>query len=385
MSILDYFELVDMSRFSFSHKEIRNKFSYLHIDKSTTHEKLHEYDIVILGVEEERNTSNKGTCQAPDKIREQLYKLNKNGKAKILDAGNLRTGKSLKDTYVAIKDIVFELVQNNIVPIIIGGGQDLTYGVYLGFEKLNNPFNMVSIDPKLDFGYRKNDFDAESYFGQIILEKGKNLFNFTNIGYQTYYCTKDELNLINKMNFDAFRLGYVRSNMQDTEPIMRDASFLSLDLKSIKQSDAPGHKFPSPNGFYSEEICQIGKYAGISNNLKCFGLFEMNPDYDLNNQSAALAAQIIWYFIDGFISRKDDFPKEGTKEYTKHIVSFDGDEQNIVFYQNNYNNRWWMEVPKPGRPEKKLIIACTNDDYKLACKQELPERWLKTTQKLNLY
>jgi formiminoglutamase len=277
------------------------------------------------------------------------------------------------------------LVQKNIVPIIIGGGQDLTYGIYLGFEKLNRPINMVAIDPKLDLGYKKNDFDAESYFGQIVLEKGKNLFNFTNIGYQTYYCTKDELNLLNKMNFDAFRLGYVRSNMHDIEPIMRDASFLSLDLKSIKQSDAPAHKFPSPNGFYSEEICQLIRYAGISDNLKCFGIFELNPEYDSNNQSAALAAQIIWYFIDGFIARKGDFPKEGTKEYTKHIVSFDNDEQNVVFYQNNYNNRWWMEVPTQGKPEKKVIVACTNDDYKLACKQELPERWLKTIQKLNFY
>jgi formiminoglutamase len=65
------------------------------------------------------------------------------------------------------------LVQKNIVPIIIGGGQDLTYGIYLGFEKLNRPINMVAIDPKLDLGYKKNDFDAESYFGQIVLEKGK--------------------------------------------------------------------------------------------------------------------------------------------------------------------------------------------------------------------
>ena len=383
MSILDYFELIDIHNFSFGQKEVKNKHAYLHIDKSTTNRQLQEYDIAILGVEEERNTTNKGTALAPDKVREQLYKLNFNGKAKILDIGNLRAGKSLKDTYIAIRDIIFELVQKKIVPIVIGGGQDLTYGAYLGFEKLGRPINMVSIDPKLDLGYKKDDFDAESYFGQVILEKGKNLFNFSNIGYQTYYCTKEELNLINKMNFDAFRLGYVRSNMQDIEPILRDANLLSLDFSSIKQSDAPGHSLPSPNGFYSEEICQLARYAGISDNLKCFGLFELNPDYDSNNQSAALAAQIVWYFIDGFIARKRDFPKEGTKEYTKHIVSFDSDDKNIVFYQNNYNNRWWMEVPSLVKSENRLIIACTVDDYKLACKQELPDRWLKTVQKLN--
>ena len=383
MSILDYFELVDINKLSFSPNETQNRFTYMHIDKSTNIQKLNEYDIAILGVEEERNTNNKGTAQAPDKIREQLYKLNRNEKAKILDLGNLRLGKSLKDTYIAIGDIVFELINKNILPIIIGGGQDLTYGAYLGFDKLNQPINLVTIDSKLDLGYQKNNFTSESYIGQILLEKGKNLFNYSNIGYQSYYSNKEELNLINKMNFDAFRLGYVRSNMHDIEPVLRDADLVSVDLKSIKQSDAPANQHPSPNGFYSEEICQLAKYAGISDKVKCFGVYEVNPAFDANNQSTALVAQIIWYFIDGFLSRKGDFPVEGTKQYTKHIVSFDNSQQNIVFYQNNYNKSWWLEVPNLLKPESRLIVACTANDYKLACKQEVPERWLKVLQKLN--
>ncbi|NJO92214.1 MAG: hypothetical protein HC831_27040 [Chloroflexia bacterium] len=173
MSILDYFELVDMSSFSFDQKEVENKFSYLHIDKSTTYQKLSEYDIVILGVEEERNTSNKGTHLAPDKIREQFYKLNQNGKTRILDIGNLRIGKSLKDTYTAIRDVVFELVQKNIVPIIIGGGQDLTYGIYLGLDKLNHPISIVSIDPKLDLGYKKTILIRNLIWGKLFWKKGK--------------------------------------------------------------------------------------------------------------------------------------------------------------------------------------------------------------------
>lgn len=383
MSILDYFEVVDVRKFNFCQSETENKFAYLHMDKLSKRSELEEYDIAIFGVAEERNTSNKGTALAPDKIREHFYKLNRAGKAKIIDLGNLRIGKSLKDTYIAVSDVVFELVTKNVAPIILGGGQDLTYGIYLGFDRLNQPINLVSIDPKFDLGYKKNDFDAESYLGQIILEKGKNLFNYTNLGYQAYYCNKEELNLINKMNFDAFRLGYMRSNMPDIEPVLRDASFLSLDFKSIKQADSPAHKYPSPNGFYSEEICQLARYAGISDKLSCFGIFELNPDYDLNCQSSSLAAQIIWYFIDGYISRNKDFPTEGTGRYTKHIVSFDRTETNVFFYQNNYNQRWWMEVQHPRNPQENLIIACTYDDYKIACKQELPERWLKTIQKLN--
>jgi hypothetical protein len=242
---------------------------------------------------------------------------------------------------------------------------------------------LAAIDPKLDLGYKKNDFDSDSYLGQIILEKGKNLFNFSNIGYQSYFCNKDELHLLNKLNFDAFRLGYVRSNLSDIEPVLRDANILGIDMSAVKQSDSPGHKFPSPNGLYSEEICQLARYAGISDNLSIFGIFDINPLFDVNEQSARLAAQIIWHFIDGFNSRQKDFPLTDSQNYTKHIVSFEKSDQNIVFYQNNFNKRWWMEVPYPKNPQKNMKIACTYSDYKLACNQELPERWLKTIQKLS--
>ena len=383
MHIPDYFEPVDLMQFVFRPKEMENKFAYLKIDKLINQKDLSSYDIAILGIGEERNTINKGTSLAPDKIRGQLYMLNQNTRLKIIDLGNLKTGKALKDTYIAIRDIVIELYRNRVIPVIIGGGQDLTYGIYLAYDKLNQPISLVSVDPKFDFGYKKNDFDSDSYLGQIILERGKNLFNYTNLGYQTYYCNKEELKLINKMNFDAFRLGYVRSNMKDIEPVLRDANILSIDISSIKQSDAPAHISPSPNGLYSEEICQLARYAGLSDNLSSFGIFELNPAFDANNQTAALAAQIIWFFIDGVNARQNDYPKEGSTDYTKHIVSFDQSNQNMIFYVNKYNERWWMEVPYPSKPEKGLIIACTYEDYKLACNHEIPERWLKTIQKLS--
>lgn len=383
MNLIDYIEPVNLNRFSFSAKQRENEFAYLNIDKFDGEKKPEGYQIALLGVGEDRNTPNKGTGLAPDKIREQLYLLNQQTKMKIIDLGNLKNGHTINDTYTALKEVVFELLSKNIVPVIIGGGQDLTYAIYSAFDEFNNTINFVSIDPYFDIDLTNEGFDADSYLNEIILNKGKNLFNYTNLAYQTYYSNKKELALFNKMNFDVERLGSIRSNLQDVEPVMRDADFLSIDIRAVKQSDAPGHKKPSPNGLYSEEICQMVRYAGASDKLKCLGVFEINPSFDSNCQTVGLAAQLIWHFIDGFITRKNDFPVEGTKEYTKHIVSFNETDQNIVFYQNNYNKRWWMEVPYPQKEDEKLIIACSLADYHKACSQEIPERWLKTIQKIN--
>ncbi|MFN8255436.1 MAG: formimidoylglutamase [Bacteroidales bacterium] len=383
MDFNDYFEPVDVSKLDLSIHERQDKNLYSQVNKEFSSFNLEDLDLAIFGVCEERNSRNKGTAGAPDKIRQQFYRLCKSERAGIIDFGNLKPGKSLKDTYTAVSEVTSEFLSNKVIPVVLGGSQDIMYALYLAYDKLNLPIKLAAIDPKLDLGYKKDDFDSDSYLGQIILEKGKNLFNFSNIGYQSYFCNKDELQLLNKLNFDAFRLGYVRSNLSDIEPVLRDANILGIDVSAIKQSDSPGHKFPSPNGLYSEEICQLARYAGISDNLSIFGIFDMNPVFDVNEQSARLAAQIIWHFIDGFNSRQKDFPLTDSQNYTKHIVSFEKSDQNIVFYQNNFNKRWWMEVPYPKNPQKNMTIACTYNDYKMSCNQELPERWLKTIQKLN--
>lgn len=382
MNISNYLQEIDLNTLNIDRQYIDNKNSFYHIDKYTNKTKLKKYDIAILGIEEERNTSSKGTKLAPNSVRQQLYTLMHNTKLQIIDLGNLQIGESLKDTYTAIADLVYYLTNNNILPIIIGGGQDLSYGMYNGLDKYNIPLNIVSIDSKLDIGYEKDNFDAESYLGQIILNNGKNLFNYSNLGHQSYLCSQSEIRIMNELKFDTYRLGMIRSNIEDSEPVLRDAHMLSIDIKSIKQSDAPGSKTPMPNGFYGEEICQLARYAGISDKIQCFGLFELNPKYDTNNQTSALAAQIIWHFIDGYANRENDYPKEDDTRYTKYTVSLDKTEQNIVFFQNNHNKRWWVVVPHPKNPEKNKTIACSYKDYELASKQEIPEKWLNAINKL---
>ena len=383
MNLSDYFQKVEIEKLNFNKEDLKNKYAFLNIDKEYTDNSLSIYQIAIFAIPEQRNSKNKGTSKAPDKIREQLYSLNYSGKLKIVDLGNLLPGKSVNDTYSAVSDIVSTLLKNNVIPIILGGSQDLTVAIYDAYCKQNRSVSLVCIDPKFDIGYQKNDFNSESFLSQIILNKGKNLYNYTNLGYQAFYCNKDELKLINKLNFDAYRLGQIRSNIEDIEPVMRDADMISIDIRSVKQSDAPAHQFPSPNGFYSEEICQLSRYAGLSDRVSSFGIFDLNPKFDLNEITSGLAAQIIWYFIDGVNSRQSDFPKENSREYTKHIVSFEKSDQNIVFYQNNFNKRWWMEVSFQKNPKNNKIIACTFSDYKTACNQELPDRWLKTIQRLS--
>jgi len=349
---------------------------------------LEQTDIAIIGVKEDRNSiQNHGTSMAPDQVRKYFYKLYQgNYKVRISDLGNIIKGHQVEDTYFAVKSVVSELLKLHIIPVIIGGSQDITYSNYLAYESLGQIINIASIDSNFDLGKADQEINSTSYLSKIIMHQPNFLFNYTNIGYQTYLVDQDAIELMEKLYFDVYRLGYVRKNLEEVEPFVRNADMLSFDLSSIRQSDAPGNAHPSPNGFYGDEACQITRYAGLSDKLSSIGFYEFNPSYDNCGQTAHLTAQMIWYFIDGFYNRKHDFPLKDKKLYLKYRVSIKNHNHEIVFFKSKKSDRWWMEVPCPtnlrSKYERHYLVPCSYKDYKTALKEEMPDRWWKVYQKL---
>jgi formiminoglutamase len=343
---------------------------------------LNQYDLVIIGVPEDRNSFNKGCSLAPDKIRARLYQLNKIDKTiRILDLGNLKQGNTFTDTYVALREIIENFLFNNIVTILIGGTQELTFPVFQAFESVKPNINLVTIDRTIDLIKESVKSSAESYLTEILFKK-RRLFKYCNLGHQQYLTDKNNLDLINKLYHDAYRLGDVRSDFSLVEPVLRDSDIVSFDISSVRQSDAPAFYNPSPSGFTSEEACQLARYSGISDMVAVFGLFEMNPKFDNRMQTANLAAQIIWYFVDGLTSRNAETPSGENKNFKTFIVGSNNLDHEITFYKSLISERWWMEIPA-AKAEKPVIVSCSYADYLSACEQEVPNLWWKSFQKLS--
>ncbi|MEI6122071.1 MAG: formimidoylglutamase [Bacteroidota bacterium] len=347
-----------------------------------------EIDIAIIGVNEGRASVNNAKCsQAPDSVRKYLYNLYKpNFNLRIMDLGNIKPGKTLKDTYYAYCDVVATLLKKNILPVIIGGGQDLTYANYLAYESIGRIINIVTVDPAFDLGDTESSLSSKTYLNKIITHQPSYLFNFTNIGYQSYFVDYEAVELMKKLYFDVYRLGFVQSEIEEVEPMVRNADMISVDISSVRQSDAPGNGNACPNGFYGEELCRIMRYAGLSDKLSSIGIYEINPEKDNNGQTAHLAAQAIWYFVDGFYNRKMDLPVKDKKDYIKYRVMIKQLQNEIVFFKSKKSDRWWMEVPCPtklkSKYERHYLVPCSYLDYQTAMKEEIPDRWWQAYQKL---
>lgn len=349
---------------------------------------LDGFHLAIIGVEEDRNSfNNKGCKDAPNAIRKSLYQLFNHWKdLKIIDLGNIKTGFTIEDTYFALNKVFMTMLRHKIVPIIIGGSQDLTFPIYQVYENTGKLVNITSIDSRFDIGQDYESLNSNSYLSYIILHQPNFLFNYTNIGYQSYYVDNHSIDLMKELLFDVHRLGKIKSNIELSEPLLRNADIISIDTSAFCAADAPGIQNNSPNGFSSEEGCRMTRYAGLNPKLTSIGFFEYNPKYDINSLTANTLAQMIWYFIEGFSIRIDDFPLYNSLDFKRYNVKLDDIKDNIVFLCHKISGKWWMDLSFKSENREKYerhhYIPCSREDYELCLQNELPDKWWQFYQKL---
>ena len=356
----------------------------LRIHSTTFEPSLEGVKIAIIGVLESRNSVDYiGEEFQFTEIRKAFYKLFLgNWLHEIADLGDIQRGETVEDTYFALIQVISSLIKAKIIPIIIGGSQDLTYANYRAYDKISSMINIVNIDKCFDLGDSSKPINNCSYVGKIILEQPYNLFNYTTLGFQTYFNSQEEIDLMEKLYFESYRLGEITEAISKAEPVLRDADIVTLDLNSVKSSEVSLKQKYSPNGFDGREICAISRYAGISNKVSSFSIYEYNPSQN-DEATALLVAQVMWYFIEGVNCRVKDDDFSDSSSYLKFTVLVDSEE--LVFFKSKKTGRWWIEIPfleySDTKSKHHPLLACTHEDYVSATKGVIPERWYKAYKK----
>ncbi|HCU21058.1 MAG TPA: hypothetical protein DF818_17630 [Bacteroidales bacterium] len=382
----DYFNPVCIESANYKHLTGQAVFPHtisVHTENSPLKE-INKYKIALFGVPESRNSPNAGSVKGPDKVREQLYTLAKiPGKTKIIDLGNMKQGTTFNDTVAGLTDILTYLLNENVFPVVIGGSSAVVTAFDKALSLQKNRYTLAAIDSRIDYSNEKKEPDSFNYLNSVVNNHKSTFSHYINIGYQTYLNDQQVINRFLKRRSDIVRIGDVRQAIYLTEPLLRDSDIAVFDISAVRQSDAPGTISPSPNGFYGEEICLLARYSGISDKLKIFGLFEVNPDLDIRNQTSGLAAQIIWFFLEGFSQKQYETPSLGlsnTGRFIKYHVRITDLEDDLIFVKSNLTDRWWIEIQI--EKDQNIYISCSHEDYLKANQNEVPERWVRAVERL---
>lgn len=343
---------------------------------------LSDFDMALIHVPEYRWEDHNGEGEFYADILSCLSGLYPSGfEPRILNMGILKLGNTIEDTEAAVCNILEDCMKHRVLPIIVGGSRRLTYSLYKAHELREQVVNITAVDTRLHL----QPDDAAGCIGRIIKQQPNYLFNFSNLGYQTYLVNQQELKLAEELYFDTYRLGELRGDVMFTEPIIRSSEIFTISADVIKNSDFHSAMDAQPNGFYAEDVCQIMRYAGLSEKTRSVLISEINLQAT-SKADALLVAEMIWCFMEGYYSRKKEIPNGRGGSFLKYRVSLKDDEFQLTFYKSLKTDRWWMEVPVPpeysSRYRKHHLIPCSYEDYRMATQGDLPDRWWKAYKKM---
>lgn len=282
-----------------------------------------------LGVEFSNGRT--GARKAPQKIREQINNygttfnidyLTDLSSLHIADFGNIKVDYNNPDeTYHRIEKTIYEIVKHNVVPIVLGGGHDITYPSIQGFSKYFKSIGGINIDVHFDvreqygenvssgMGFRKilEDIKHNPLQGKHFVEIGAD-GNVNSKKYFDYLINNDVTIFPIKKIRDAIKVNRdIEYFMKDAINIAKEdtnAVFTSLDIDSVSSDAAPGCSFTNPNGFSTDEISRIAHAVGCNKKVKYFDIAEVNPNFDVDDRTSRLCARIISCFLTGYVQRK---------------------------------------------------------------------------------
>lgn len=334
---------------------------------------LDEVQLVIVGCGEQRGSGLiHGQSNAPDKIRHEFYSLYYwHQDIKIADIGNIKTGSLYTDSYAALKTVVHELINEGKTVIILGGSHDLTLAQYNAYAENKKAIEASCVDALIDLDL-SSPFHNENFLMEMLTGEPNYIRHYNHIGFQSYYVHPRMLETMDKLRFDCYRVGSVKENIDEMEPVIRNSNLFSFDISAIAHAYAPAST-ASPNGLNGEEACVLMRYAGLSPNVSSVGIYGYDAQHDKDDLTAKQIAHMLWYLLDGRSRGRREASLDEKDSFNEYHTAFA--EVETTFVQSRKTGRWWMQLPD------KRFIACSYKDYLLASSNEIPERWLRAQER----
>ena len=292
------------------------KNQYWHQEILVSHiESLHNEsatDIGIIGyVCDEgvkRNQGRIGAKKGPKSVRSKLGKLpihfeNK----KIIDFGDvICIDENLEDCQKALSKTISKLIKNNILPIAIGGGHDIAYANFNGIKDAiknisKNKIGIINFDAHFDLRAVETQPNSGTPFHQILTEN--NAVNYFAIGIQQQsnprelFETAAQKKVSYVSNFDCETFSDHLKSKLDAFIKEVDVLYITIDMDGFSSAYAPGVSAPSSLGFTPSFVFNALAFLFQSKKVISCDIAELNPDFDVDDSTASLAARLVDYMV----------------------------------------------------------------------------------------
>jgi len=182
--------------------------------------------------------------------------------------------------------------------------------LYLGGDHSNSYSNFIKsgcdgilvFDAHPDVYQEFNEATHLDWLKFLIDENKVKKENIVLVGIRSFHKKEIAYLIENKIKYfdmkKIFELGVketcdlIMENVRNFERL-----YLSIDIDVVDPGFAPGVGFSEPGGLSSREMIYFVQRLKLLKNLKKVDIVEVNMEKDVNNQTAKLAAKLIWELI----------------------------------------------------------------------------------------
>lgn len=303
-------------------------------------------------------------------VREVLYRLSAlDFEVPVCDLGDLVSGKTHADTHYILQELVMMCLKNSVVPLIIGGGNDLAFALFSALNCFQKDINYTQISSVIALDHGGDGVTEHNFLAKILSSKDAAIRNYHHLGYQKHLNELDSVKLMQEVNFDVIRLAEMMNTTEAAEPFFRQAHLTTVNCDAVESFAAPFSVHPQVNGLNRREICAYMKEVGMSSVLRATGIFNYNVK-EQGALNAQLLAQMIWHLAEGLNVRRTH-PQH--QDFETFFVM--ADDRTYAFRREVFTGLWYFA----GEENDPLNVPCSRTEYNLAASGTLPLRLMKYT------
>jgi len=261
-----------------------------------------------------RNGGRPGAANAPDRLRQWLYRMTPDARRHgafvdllrhMVDLGDLSPDAARAPLQSRLGKILGPHLRGNRVPITLGGGHETAYGHFLGYVEAERDVSILNWDAHTDVRpLDDGQPHSGSPFRQALEHPSGRCRQYTVAGLLPHSTAPAHLHFVEKhdgryvwtedLSHEAVNSLYDRSSA----PLM-----VTFDLDALDQTHAPGVSAPAAGGLSQDLWLHAAYQAGRSPKVTSIDLVELNPNVDVDDRTARLAALTVMEFLRGLTDR----------------------------------------------------------------------------------
>ena len=237
----------------------------------------------------------RGPAKAPAAIRALLASEHGNAASErgteigeeiiLVDRGDLPLAEEPADD-ARITDAVAGILQQGAIPLCLGGDHSVTYPVLRAICAARGPVDILHFDahPDLYDDYGGDRRSHASPFARIMEERlAKRLVQ---VGIRTLnrHCREQA----QRFGVEIVEARHFRT---DAVPAFEGPLYISVDMDGFDPSCAPGVSHLEPGGLSARDVVNV--LLAIEAPIAGADVVELNPDRDVNDMTAMLAAKMV--------------------------------------------------------------------------------------------